>query len=458
MSAGTSPATTTFIRPDGREKVTGVGRYTADLATTGMAHARFRYADHPHARVLRIDTTRARALPGVVAVVTQEDLPEVRFGGLVQDRTLFAKDVVRFEGEIVAGVAALTEAIAAEAARLIEVEYEPLPVITDFVAAMEPDAPLVHAAWASYERDENMVSNGNTLGYHTIVKGDADAATGAGRRRRQEQVRVRSLAGRADRAARRARRVAGRRGHDLVLDAGSLCRPRRCRADPADPRGQRPGRRPAPGRGVRGQVRSPFRGAGRRARTRRAPPGEVGLLPRGGVQGDRAASRGDRDGVRDRRDARRAPGGAQGAARPGQGRVLRRGRVLGADGRDARVRPVPDRQRLRRVVPQLHEPTAFGLGPGSHRPPGLLGPGAAHGRGGGGARHRPGGAPQADADREGRRGSHPSDLRRDRRQTDARARRRDDRLRTRAPGGRGDRRGGRLVALLAWRLPAPTSI
>ena len=176
MRAGASPATTTFIRPDGREKVTGVGRYTADLASTGMAHARFRYADHSHARILRIDTTRARALPGVVAVVTQDDLPDVRFGGFVQDRTLFAKDVVRFEGEIVAGVAALTEAIAAEAARVIEVEYEPLPVITDFVAAMEPGAPLVHDAWASYERDENMVSNGNTLGYHTIVKGDADAA------------------------------------------------------------------------------------------------------------------------------------------------------------------------------------------------------------------------------------------------------------------------------------------
>src|SRR5207249_1940180 len=83
-------------------------------AFTGMAHAKFRYAGHAHARIRRIDTTRARALPGVVAVVTQEDLPEVRFGGLVQDRTLFAKDVVRFDGEIVAGVAALTEAIAAE--------------------------------------------------------------------------------------------------------------------------------------------------------------------------------------------------------------------------------------------------------------------------------------------------------------------------------------------------------
>ena len=61
---------------------------------------------HPAASTLR----RPKALPGVVAVVTQDDLPDVRFGGFVQDRTLFAKDVVRFEGEIVAGVAALTEA------------------------------------------------------------------------------------------------------------------------------------------------------------------------------------------------------------------------------------------------------------------------------------------------------------------------------------------------------------
>jgi CO/xanthine dehydrogenase Mo-binding subunit len=164
------------IRADGKEKVTGSGRYTADITPAGVAYARFRYADHPHARVLRIDTAKARALAGVVAVVTQDDLPDVRFGGLVQDRTLFAKDVVRFEGEIVAGVAALTERIASRAADLIEVDYEPLPEVTDFVAAMEPGAPLVHPDWASYERDENMVADGNTLGYHTIVKGDADVA------------------------------------------------------------------------------------------------------------------------------------------------------------------------------------------------------------------------------------------------------------------------------------------
>jgi CO/xanthine dehydrogenase Mo-binding subunit len=165
-----------FVRQDGKEKVTGSGRYTADLSFTGMAHAKFRYADHSHAKILKIDTAKARALPGVVAVVTQADLPDVRFGGFVQDRYLFAKDVVRFEGEIVAGVAALTEEIAAEAARLIEVEYEPLPVVSDFVAAMEPGAPLVHDGLADYGKDENIVAKGNTMAYHTIVKGDADAA------------------------------------------------------------------------------------------------------------------------------------------------------------------------------------------------------------------------------------------------------------------------------------------
>ena len=167
-----------YVRSDGKEKVTGTGRYTADLTLTGMAHAKFRYADHSHAKILKIDTSNAKALPGVVAVVTQADLPDVRFGGFVQDRYLFAKDVVRFEGEIVAGVAALTDEIAAEAARLIDVEYEPLPVVTDFEAAMEPGSPLVHEEWESYERDENIVSNGNTIAYHTIVKGDADAAMG----------------------------------------------------------------------------------------------------------------------------------------------------------------------------------------------------------------------------------------------------------------------------------------
>lgn len=115
-STDVASPTAPFLRPDGKEKVTGSGRYTADLTLTGQTYAGFRYADHPHARIVRIDTTKAKALPGVVAVITQDDVPDVRFGGFVQDRTLFAKDVVRFEGEIVAGVAAHTKEIADEAA------------------------------------------------------------------------------------------------------------------------------------------------------------------------------------------------------------------------------------------------------------------------------------------------------------------------------------------------------
>jgi CO/xanthine dehydrogenase Mo-binding subunit len=170
------PEAVSQIRSDGKEKVTGTGRYTADLTLTGQLHAAFRYADHPHARIRSVDTTRAKAVPGVVAVVTHDDVPEVRYGGMVQDRFLFAKDIVRFEGEIIAGVAAMTEAAAQRAAALIDVEYDILPSITDFEAAMDPSAPLVHEDWESYGRADELGSSRNTLGYSTVVKGDADAA------------------------------------------------------------------------------------------------------------------------------------------------------------------------------------------------------------------------------------------------------------------------------------------
>jgi CO/xanthine dehydrogenase Mo-binding subunit len=171
-----------FIRPDGKEKVTGVGRYTADLNLTGQLHAKFRYADHTHARIVRIDAARARAIPGVLAVLTHEDVPDVLYGQLVQDRRLFAKEKVRFEGDIVAAVAALTPEIARRAIEEIEVEYEPLPALSDLEAALANDAPLIHEDWRSYqaEDDEQMGRSGNVLGYSTVVKGDANAAmTGA---------------------------------------------------------------------------------------------------------------------------------------------------------------------------------------------------------------------------------------------------------------------------------------
>lgn len=176
MTALEEPRTDAFVRPDGKEKVTGTGRYTADLTLTGQLHAKFRYADRTHARITRIDTTAARGLPGVLAVVTHEDVPDVLYGGMVQDRRLFARDTVRFEGDIVAGVAALTPEIAEQAAALIDVDYEDLPVVTDFVAGMEQGAPLVHPDWESYSGDDEMGRNGNTVGYSSVVRGDVDAA------------------------------------------------------------------------------------------------------------------------------------------------------------------------------------------------------------------------------------------------------------------------------------------
>ena len=114
-----------------------------------------------------------------MAVITHEDVPDVKYGQMVQDRYLFAKDVVRWEADIIAGVAATSEEIAAEAVRLIEVEYEVLPPITDFEAATAEGAPLVHPEWSTDRRDEALVSDGNTLGYSTIVKGDVDAGMAA---------------------------------------------------------------------------------------------------------------------------------------------------------------------------------------------------------------------------------------------------------------------------------------
>src|ERR1700675_4542078 len=102
----------TLIRQDGRDKVTGSGRYAADLTLTGMLHAAFRIADVPHARIRSIDTTAARALPGVHAIITAADVPEVRYGAFLKDRTLFAGEFVRWEGELIAAVAATTPEIA----------------------------------------------------------------------------------------------------------------------------------------------------------------------------------------------------------------------------------------------------------------------------------------------------------------------------------------------------------
>ena len=157
------------IRADGKEKVTGVGRYAADLTATGLLHGRFKFAGIGHARIRRLDTSKAKALPGVFAVITQADVPDVRYGLFVKDRTLFAKDVVRWEGEVVAAVAAMTPEIAKRAVDLIEVDYEPLPVVLDLEAALAPDAPIVHEEWLEYVIDDRVVRHRNEASRSSLV-------------------------------------------------------------------------------------------------------------------------------------------------------------------------------------------------------------------------------------------------------------------------------------------------
>jgi CO/xanthine dehydrogenase Mo-binding subunit len=165
----------TTVRADGPDKVTGSGRYAADLTLAGMLHAAFRFADHPHGRIVRLDTSVAVAMPGVFAVLTGADVPGVHYGPFVQDRTLFADETVRYEGDVVAAVAALTPEIAREAAAAIEVDYEPLPIVNDIEAAFDTASPLVHAGWEQYGAADGIIRRHNDAAHSAIVKGDVDA-------------------------------------------------------------------------------------------------------------------------------------------------------------------------------------------------------------------------------------------------------------------------------------------
>jgi CO/xanthine dehydrogenase Mo-binding subunit len=131
---------------DGLEKVTGRARYVTDLVFPGMAHAKVLRSPYAHARVRRVDVTRARARPGVVAALCGADLTwcEPYYGPAYRDRPVLTIDVARYEGEPVAAVAAVDEATAHAALDLIEVEYEPLPPVITLEEALAPGASLVH--------------------------------------------------------------------------------------------------------------------------------------------------------------------------------------------------------------------------------------------------------------------------------------------------------------------------
>jgi len=127
-----------------RSKVLGRAQYAGDIKVAGMLHGKVLRSPYPHARIVRIDASAARALPGVKAVVTGVDGPPTLWGVHHKERRILAEGVVRFAGEEVAAVAALTEEIARDALDLIQVEYAELPAILTPEEALNPDAPGVH--------------------------------------------------------------------------------------------------------------------------------------------------------------------------------------------------------------------------------------------------------------------------------------------------------------------------
>jgi len=142
------------IRPDGIDKVTGRAQYGADFTLPGMLWGRVLRSPHAHARVVSIDTSRARALEGVLAVITGEDLPDL-FSQKAQEKgghhemndlaqNVMARGRVLYHGHALAAVAALSPALAAQALELIDVEYERLPHILGIEEAIAPDASLIH--------------------------------------------------------------------------------------------------------------------------------------------------------------------------------------------------------------------------------------------------------------------------------------------------------------------------
>jgi CO/xanthine dehydrogenase Mo-binding subunit len=155
---GTSPP-----RLDAWQKVTGQVIYAGDMTMPGMLHAKILWSAHPHAIIRRIDTSAAKAMAGVHAVLTHEDVPGPnRYGVAVLDQRVLATDKVRSIGDAVAIVAADTEEIAEEAVSRIVVDYEPLQGVFSVEDALAPGAPRVN--------------DGDNLFQHTTVrKGDIEA-------------------------------------------------------------------------------------------------------------------------------------------------------------------------------------------------------------------------------------------------------------------------------------------
>jgi CO/xanthine dehydrogenase Mo-binding subunit len=168
---------TTPDRPDGLDKVTGRARFGADAYAPGMLHAVIVRSPHAHARILSIDTSRAADMDGVKAIVTRADFTaEVSGENWNILENIMAGDTALYDGHAVAAIAATSVLAARDAAKLVEVEYEPLPHVTDVDAAMADGAPVIRAGAADKSVPEGL--HPNVVRYHESGHGDVEAGFG----------------------------------------------------------------------------------------------------------------------------------------------------------------------------------------------------------------------------------------------------------------------------------------
>ena len=178
MSVGVSTP-----RIDGLEKVTGAAKFTGDISLPDLLEARVLRSPFPHAEIDSIDTSKAAALAGVVAVLTRDDLSDIDpyYGNCLRDRAIVAIDRVRFVGEPVTVIAAENALIAEEALGLIDVRYKELPCVPDIDVAHAEGAPLLHENLAGAGEFHEVAGVGERFGGNichreSFVKGDPNAA------------------------------------------------------------------------------------------------------------------------------------------------------------------------------------------------------------------------------------------------------------------------------------------
>ncbi|MDJ0924720.1 MAG: xanthine dehydrogenase family protein molybdopterin-binding subunit [Acidimicrobiia bacterium] len=165
-----------ITRIDSHAKVIGATKYSTDFYPRGVLHAKVLFSDRPRARIVSIDTSRAESLAGVEAVITGDDAPDHRYGLFLWDKTILAKQEVRYVGEHVAAVAAVSEQTASEAVALIDVVYEDLPPLLETGDALAGDANLIHPEVGDYHAVNPYIRYGNVCMDARLERGDAATA------------------------------------------------------------------------------------------------------------------------------------------------------------------------------------------------------------------------------------------------------------------------------------------